>query len=789
MSRARTHRLADLRLGMQLAWSGARTRTLLAAVGIGLATAVLLLAASLPPAAKERSARLEARGVYSQGAAKKGEGSMVVGSLATEWHGRDIGGFALQPDGAAPPLPPGVQRLPAPGELVVSPALAKLLAEPGTEGLRTRLGGRVVGEIAPNGVSGARDLYVYAGSRSLPEPGIADYNGAFIGRVRAFGDPPGGDPLSDAALFLAVVGTIVLLIPVGVLVSTAARFGGERRDRRLAALRLIGGSARRVTWIAAGESLAGAALGLVVGGVVFLLGRQAAEWVSFFGWTVYPSDVRPDLLLLLLVVVGVPLTAVATTLVAMRRVVVEPLSVSRRARSARGRLWWRVLLVAIGIGLLVPPMLHPSNAATLSALHLGGAVGALFLGTAFLLPWLVEVVARRLPAWSVPSQLALRSLRAEPAGAARIAAGLALAVAGAITLQTLLTQEDDTRPGPTRGGHYTAVDLTGDRDSASALAADIRGIDGVQRASIVRQYQLVAHGQRDGITPQLSIGTCADLIAVLPSLRCEAGSVVPLALTPRERAATSDGTAVHDAVSYEEQFRAPAAGERVKYRAGYTDPWTKATVPASAADQPGLSVADDGLPPAPGLLAATGALPEPEGPGLVRALVWMEPGAGDAALEALRDVAARRDQLARVYTPWQLQNESQLADVRRAIVLGAAVLLALLSVSLVVISFEQVSAQRRTLATLSATGVPARTLRAALWLRALVPTAIGLALATVIGLVLGWALLRIQDLPLGIDPVGLLEVLLVGGVLSMLATACVLPVLRRASAPAEMRTE
>ena len=53
----------------------------------------------------------------------------------------------------------------------------------------------------------------------------------------------------------------------------------------------------------------------------------------------------------MLVVAGVPAAAVLVSLLALRRVVAEPLGVVRRAEdSRRRRLWWRLLLPAAGLG-------------------------------------------------------------------------------------------------------------------------------------------------------------------------------------------------------------------------------------------------------------------------------------------------------------------------------------------------------------------------------------------------------------------------------------------------------
>lgn len=61
---------------------------------------------------------------------------------------------------------------------------------------------------------------------------------------------------------MVLVVFVVLLTPVAVFIAAAVRFGGERRDRRLAALRLVGSDRSMTRRIAAGEALAGALLGL-----------------------------------------------------------------------------------------------------------------------------------------------------------------------------------------------------------------------------------------------------------------------------------------------------------------------------------------------------------------------------------------------------------------------------------------------------------------------------------------------------------------------------------------------
>lgn len=157
-------------------------------------------------------------------------------------------------------------------------------------------------------------------------------------------------------VLLTLVMFLVLLMPVVVFIATAVRFGGERRDRRLAALRLIGSDGGMTRRIAAGEALAGALLGMVLGTGLFLIGRQVAGAVEVLGVSVFPGDLTPSPALAVLVAVAVPTAAVLVTLFALRQVVIEPLGVVRTATPRRRRLWWRLLLPVGGLAMLYPMM-------------------------------------------------------------------------------------------------------------------------------------------------------------------------------------------------------------------------------------------------------------------------------------------------------------------------------------------------------------------------------------------------------------------------------------------------
>jgi hypothetical protein len=253
-------RLRDLATGVRFATSGGRegwTRNTLTAVGVGLGVALLLLAASVPQMMEGRDERAAARTAYalvSGESAARSDRSVVVAVTDTDYRSETVGGVAMRPDGARPVLPPGLERAPAAGEMYVSPALAELLASPEGRLLAERLPHRTAGLIGDAGLLDPGELLYYTGSSTLTTG-----NGAVRTDGYGYGAGGGAGPIGPVLIVVIVLACVVLLVPVAVFIATAVRFGGEQRDRRLAALRLVGADARTTRWIAAGEALFGAA--------------------------------------------------------------------------------------------------------------------------------------------------------------------------------------------------------------------------------------------------------------------------------------------------------------------------------------------------------------------------------------------------------------------------------------------------------------------------------------------------------------------------------------------------
>ncbi|HEX4701224.1 MAG TPA: FtsX-like permease family protein, partial [Pseudonocardiaceae bacterium] len=423
----------DLALGIRLAVGGGRTslaRLVLGTIGIGMATAVLLVAASVGHFMSAEHAR-ETAGTPGIGAVP-GVAPLDVYGGGTQFLGTYIGGEYVRATGPNSPVPPGLDRVPGPGEIVLSPALAGFLSTSDGALLRPRFPQRVIGLIGPAGLRGPQQLTYYAGlavdqipSNERPQ------------QVFSFGWDGGSLPVGPLLQALVVIGAVALLMPILIMVAISSRIAGAQRDRRLAALRLVGAGSRQVRRIAAAESLASAGTGLVLGAALFLGFRQIVPNVEVEGISAFTSDITPPWPLVVLIVLLVPVLSVASALFALRRTVIEPLGVVRGGRPVRRRLWWRAGLVVAGVGLLFLAHDVPTQSVRwIWIVALGSS--ALLVGVPVLLPWLLERAVSAVQGGPVSWQLAVRRLQLESGTAARVIGGVAVVLAGAIALQTVV---------------------------------------------------------------------------------------------------------------------------------------------------------------------------------------------------------------------------------------------------------------------------------------------------------------------------------------------------------------
>ncbi|MFF7532218.1 ABC transporter permease [Streptomyces bobili] len=771
----------DLALGFRFAFAGGRegwVRAGLTAVGVGFGVALLLLSTALPNALSARHDREQARQDYRYDLTvpPKADDTLVISHVDTIFRDKDVRGRLVEPEGPRAPLPPGVDRYPGAGEMVVSPALKKLLAADGSALLRERLPYRIVGGIGESGLIGSQELAYFAGASGL----AARMDMWRTVRLTGFGDPtPTREQPDPILVLLNIVVIVALLMPVAVFIAAAVRFGGDRRDRRLAALRLVGSDSRMTRRIAAGEALAGALLGLVLGTAFFLVGRQVAGSVEVMGVSVWPSYLDPSPALATLVAVAVPTAAVLVTLLALRGVVIEPLGVVRAAKPARRRLWWRLLLPVAGLAMLYPMIGQGRDNGDFNKYLVVGGVLLLLVGITALLPWLVETAVGRLGAGGVAWQLAVRRLQLSSGTAARMVNGIAVAVAAAIALQMLFAGVDDQYTEETGQDLRRAQMQVGLPDAApmSPTVQKFTHTKGVQKVTALWEGYLgdASWDTENGpnLSAELVVGDCAALreVAKLPS--CADGDVFVL----EGGEYSADGPAMNrpGRKLYLESYNRGNGGEVT---------WT---VPAGVGTA--RSIVDPAGTRRDGFLMTPGAMPSSVAKTVSGQLyVSVDESVPDVS-EHVRNTAAAVDPLS-VPDTWTATRTSVRYDsLRTGLLVGALCVLMLIGASLLVSQLEQLRERRKLLSALVAFGTRRRTLTMSVLWQTAIPIGLGLLLASVVGITLGAVLLRMSDTPVVVGWPTVLAMACAGAAVVLAVTLLSLPPLLRLMRPDGLRTE
>jgi hypothetical protein len=499
-----------IRLGLRLTLRGDREAavrlaitTLAVAIGVGML--LITLAGTNALRAQSRRADWLHPGpapVTGLGPAAGTRGPLVWVSGTDEFEGQTIERVDVAVAGRLAPVPPGLTRLPGPGQFYASPALTTLLRTTPAGELRDRYPGRQAGVIGPAALPAPNSLVIIVGHR--PAQLVRVPGAARISRITtaATGSGSAGTGMSTSSLEVVLaVAALALLVPVLMFISTATRLSAARRELRFAAMRLVGATPRQVSVVSAVEASLSAALGTAAGFGLFFLLRVPVAGIPFTGSPFFPSEMALSLPDILGVAVGIPLLAVAVARIALRRVQISPLGVSRRARPAPPH-WYRILPLAAGVAELgyFAAAGHPHT--------VGGQTLAFFAG--FLLaiaglitagPWLTmagsRILARR--AARPAALIAGRRLSDRPRLAFRAVSGLIVALfvtsvaVGIIT--TLSVDEGAPRGGPAAAGTL-ADQFTPSYDPASgqvvpaaarvspAVIGQLRSITGVASVTV-----------------------------------------------------------------------------------------------------------------------------------------------------------------------------------------------------------------------------------------------------------------------------------------------------------------
>ncbi len=455
----------------------------------------------------------------------------------------------LAATGPQSPVPPGISHLPGPGEFYASPALGRLLRTTPAAVLGDRFTGTQVGTIGPSALPAPNSLIIVVGhtARQLSKVAGAEQI-ASINTDPRFGGPAGFD--ARKLQVILAVGVLAVLFPVVVVIGTATRLAAARREQRFAAIRLVGATPWQVSVIAAVEASVSALGGVALGFGLFFLIRPVLTNVPITGAPFAPGDLSLGLVDVLFVAVGVPVAAAAGARVAIRRVQISPLGVSRRVTPPAPRAYRLVPLVA-GIGELayfVGVGRPATSGGLVEAYLLGGFL--IMAGLVIAGPWLTmvgsRVMARRASRLAV--LIAGRRLSDNPRGAFRSISGLILALfvtsAGAGIITTILADHPALSGGPAASDtlveqigsrpiprHQSSRKITIKPSSKTSIASvpdavltELGSIRGVRGVTVIHSDPDAS--QSGGGVALTGLVSCAQLVRTPALGRCAAGADV-----------------------------------------------------------------------------------------------------------------------------------------------------------------------------------------------------------------------------------------------------------------------
>ena len=430
------------------------------------------------------------------------------------YQGQTISRLDVAALGPNAPVPPGITHLPPAGGYYASPALAALLRTVPAGELGARFPGKMIGTIGQAGLDGAGDLAIYIGHTPAQLSKIPGTQW-----VRSINRGPAQAVFSPFFRFAFGIGVLAVVFPMLVLISTATRLAADRREERFAALRLVGGTPGDIRIVASVEAMISAFLGAVLGTAIFLLVRSALAGAALVGTQYFESDLTPTAAGYVAMLVGVPVAAAIAALVALRRVQISPLGVTRRA-TPKPPTFWRLIPLVIGVGVFV----YGLSKTTRDGIGAPAYPGLLLtmIGLVVVGPWLTAWAAWLFSRFAHGSSalLAARRLADNPKGAFRAVTGLTLAVFLGTMAGLIVPALNATQQTPTAGAlSNILIDQVG--TPAAAGQQLISGITAIRGATVYPLYDLQPPGE--GLGPTLIAVSCADMRAIAGLGRCAPG--------------------------------------------------------------------------------------------------------------------------------------------------------------------------------------------------------------------------------------------------------------------------
>lgn len=277
---------------------------------------------------------------------------------ASKWHGQLIQTYSIYGTAKSPQF--AKLKTPGPGEYYLSRALADAVAQHPEDNILARFGKntKYLG-VLPSEYTASPDALMMVRGASAEEVAASDDVAKAQGQASYFANVYRTDAnglksnigLDPISIITFGVGGAILLFPIVIFVSVATQLGAAQREKRYAALRLIGATKQQVARVLILESLLASVVGVLIGLGVFWLLQTPLQQFKMDGMRFNPSDLALTGTQFALII---GLTLGLTVFVnwrRMRRAQISPLGVSRSIEKVKKLRGWRALVPALGIAI------------------------------------------------------------------------------------------------------------------------------------------------------------------------------------------------------------------------------------------------------------------------------------------------------------------------------------------------------------------------------------------------------------------------------------------------------
>jgi ABC-type antimicrobial peptide transport system permease subunit len=276
------------------------------------------------------------------------EVSLGVSGNLGKWQNTSITTTSVSTTGKNSPQLAGLS-MPKAGEYYVSSGLDKIIKANSSANIGSRFGTKQIGVI-PGDLSDSPDsLEVIRGMSQQEAASVADSTY----KVYKFSDSKTAPDYGIFIYMILIFGATILLFPIVMFVAIATQLGSAQREKRYAAMRLVGATRSQITRIMALESFAAAVAGIVLGSVAYLLARILLMQFQFNGMRFWPSDITVTIGQYCLIAAITMVLCLVANWWGMRHVQTSPLGVARTQRIGKKPHFWSTLPLLLGLATFI----------------------------------------------------------------------------------------------------------------------------------------------------------------------------------------------------------------------------------------------------------------------------------------------------------------------------------------------------------------------------------------------------------------------------------------------------